>query len=629
MIAYGYEQPVAITPTEIFNPTTANMVLQSIGQYANALREDYKDTIAKQDEFLKEYGSFISPIEADTQNYYDMTTGGLNRLINDAQDRGIDLFRSSEGRALIQRYISSRPYGQLAKIRQSAETARQYKSAAAKLKAEGKFNPELEAIMGAGDLSKWDTLKNGIWETESPTVMKNLYELTHDRFDPLAHQNFDLGPGRDKYHRNKGVDEAHMEPIAETALDGIKNSPYYQYYKKVYGSDDAIKKAMINANKGVLHNSEQTDDVQLKFADWDHDIKMENIRHNNRMKEEAEKGGNKTNGGLPQLTAIIDMATQNSKSNINSQAFVNYFTNLARNTKDAKIKTKYQGYAKEWKDFMTADSSKKEAFLKKYGYMDKNGLTAKFYQWQDKATGASRGNTTQRHNTTVRNSDEYYQSYMNSIVDGPAKNTLVRAMGGTKQKNGLYSVQFGAGTTYSGHRALAFSGGYGSNRRAMIEKEFDRWLRNSKVTGNLWDHSNMVAGKLPGNVLEIAGVTTTVKASKIKEFLDYIKKRHVSTSKGYTDNGRITNEEILSCLGLSVMEADGKPTKWSTDAKGKTRTSGEYETIFVGIPTSRSIDANGTNLYGLNSDFNRELFGGGSAYKLGEDAMLESMMFQQ
>lgn len=141
--------------------------------------------------------------------------------------------------------------------------AKTYNDLKAKLKAAGKYSDDLERTLGVGDLATWDTLKNGVWNTESPTEMKDLYSLTHDRFDPLAKMDFDLGPGRDKYHRRKGVEERHMTPIVDQALDGIRNTPYYKLFLERYGNDEGIRKAIIDVNRGVLHDSEITDDVEL------------------------------------------------------------------------------------------------------------------------------------------------------------------------------------------------------------------------------------------------------------------------------------------------------------------------------------------------------------------------------
>lgn len=175
--------------------------------------------------------------------------------------------------------------------------AKTYNDLKAKLKAAGKYSDDLERTLGVGDLATWDTLKNGVWNTESPTEMKDLYSLTHDRFDPLAKMDFDLGPGRDKYHRRKGVEEKHMTPIVDQAIDGIRNTPYYKLFLERYGDDEGIKKAIIDVNRGVLHDSEITDEVEL--------AKLKEAGENARARLARSSGNNNTSGSPYSVTKQI------------------------------------------------------------------------------------------------------------------------------------------------------------------------------------------------------------------------------------------------------------------------------------------------------------------------------------
>lgn len=248
----GYEQPVDIPVMSIYDKDMMKM-------YLGALQQDYKEGLEEQKEFNKTAADFYSPSDVDNQNWYNLTAKPLQDYLN----QNPNAIRSVEGRAWIRNFINSRPYDKMAQMKQSAEALKNYKDLASKLKAAGKFSQDLEDVLGVGDPNTWDTLKDGAWQWESPTEMQSVYDLTHERFDPLAKLDFDLGPGRDIYHRMKGVTEDHMRPIAKTALDGIRNTPYYKLFLKRYGSDEAIEDAFINANKGVLHNAEVTDEVEL------------------------------------------------------------------------------------------------------------------------------------------------------------------------------------------------------------------------------------------------------------------------------------------------------------------------------------------------------------------------------
>ena len=282
----GYEQPVDIPVMSMYDKDMMKM-------YLGALREDYQQGLEDQKEFNKMASEFYSPIAKDNDTWYNLTTKPIVEYLN----QNPDAIRSVEGRAAIRQFINSRPYQDMAKLRQSADMAKTYNDLKAKLKAAGKYSDDLERTLGVGDLATWDTLKNGVWNTESPTEMKDLYSLTHDRFDPLAKMDFDLGPGRDKYHRRKGVEERHMTPIVDQAIDGIRNTPYYKLFLERYGNDEGIKKAIIDVNRGVLHDSEITDEVEL--------AKLKEAGENTRARLARSSGNNNTSGSPYSVTKQI------------------------------------------------------------------------------------------------------------------------------------------------------------------------------------------------------------------------------------------------------------------------------------------------------------------------------------
>ena len=71
MTFLGYERPVEQGREQVFDPTTAQMVLNANRDYINAVYNEYQQ--AKQDmkEFNKEYGDFLSPIQKDMDWYYN------------------------------------------------------------------------------------------------------------------------------------------------------------------------------------------------------------------------------------------------------------------------------------------------------------------------------------------------------------------------------------------------------------------------------------------------------------------------------------------------------------------------------------------------------------------------------
>lgn len=287
MIAYGYEEPIAITPTEVFNPTTANMVLQSMNQYSNLLRKDYEEAIDRQEEFLKEYGGFTSPIEADVDNYYKMTVGGLGNLFDAAQKQGVDLTRSAEGRAMIQRYIMSRPYGDLAKLRESSKNAELYNQIYGKMLSEGLVSPEMAKAMD-GNMAEWNTLQNGTWDKISPIKYQSYIDLVDPMYQNLKKELSLLR--QEGMYDIYGISDKRLDEVLTEGIEDIAAKPQSQYYiDHVFGGDkDAFRQKL----RGVLKNELREE----RILNEERKIKYQEGQANHRARM-ANSGGGHGGGG--------------------------------------------------------------------------------------------------------------------------------------------------------------------------------------------------------------------------------------------------------------------------------------------------------------------------------------------
>lgn len=139
---YGYEQPVQYTPAQVFNPVTANMVLQSMGQYADTVQREYERALQDEKEFLKEYGNFSSPVSGATEEYYKLGVGRVKDAIAAAQAQGIDLTRSQEGRAMLRNIINSADVGRMNQLKQQKEDYAKYMNTLQESVAKGIITPE-------------------------------------------------------------------------------------------------------------------------------------------------------------------------------------------------------------------------------------------------------------------------------------------------------------------------------------------------------------------------------------------------------------------------------------------------------------------------------------------------------
>lgn len=181
-------------------------------------------------DFYKEYGDFMSPIQKDMEWYDQNVTGRVRDTISNLYANGIDPLRSAEGRAAVAQLIYSMPTGDISKVRQSAETAKEY------LKSfDDDTNPELEKFLGR-DLSKWSTLgddangikANGVWGTSKAAKYQDLNQYTSHVFNDLK----DSFLGTDKNHYDwYGVSEKQLyESLTPDRLGGLLNTSLGQFH---------------------------------------------------------------------------------------------------------------------------------------------------------------------------------------------------------------------------------------------------------------------------------------------------------------------------------------------------------------------------------------------------------------
>ena len=238
MTFLGLEQPVAYGREQVFDPTTAQMVLNANRDYINAVYRDYQQAMADMKEFNEKYGDFTSPIQADMDWYYNNVTGRVKNFINDLYARGIDPIRSQEGRAAIARELATMPTKGIAQVRQSAADATEYLKNMAALEADGDYDPDLEKFATKGMmLDNWDTNRYGIWTRKSPLKAKSLKSLTEASFNnrtALDLTKDDVESFGMKYDPNAqytGFAKRHLKDIADKIAPGLYGTPYFDYYR--------------------------------------------------------------------------------------------------------------------------------------------------------------------------------------------------------------------------------------------------------------------------------------------------------------------------------------------------------------------------------------------------------------
>lgn len=241
MTFLGLERPQLYTPTQIFDPAAANIEAQARDLYINALYNDYQQGVKDMKEFYKEYGGFLSPIQKDMDWYANNVTGVIQDYVNDLYAKGIDPLRSAEGRAAVAQLIYNMPTGDIAKVRQSAEAAKEYIKNRGILEAAGKWDPDFERFANNGQmLEDWDTIgEDRVWNRTSPAEFKTLKELTEPWYNQRTAHTLDkagvesFGIQYDPRYDYAGFTNKDLLDIASGQTPGWNGSIYADYYRNI------------------------------------------------------------------------------------------------------------------------------------------------------------------------------------------------------------------------------------------------------------------------------------------------------------------------------------------------------------------------------------------------------------
>lgn len=635
----GYEKPVDIPMMSMYDKDMMKM-------YLGALQDDYKQGLADQKEFANNYNNFVSVMPGANEAYYNAGMKGINDEYDRLVKMGIDPIRSVEGRGRMAKARAAANIPLMNNIKADSAAYEQYQKAAGALAAEGKYDKNFNdwwLKKNGIDPNNWDFNGQRRWDVLSPVKTSTIEEMLRPTYEELAKTAYT----RDEDLSKNGwiVDVVKPDSITKALnrdIDDLLKNPNMQYFYENSGlsRDDFMNNVLAQDLAGKLTPNVKPDEV------YQFNQKMALERAKATEEARHHRNTEKPTPELPQtptLTQKVEQRTQSALSQIDANAFQNYFETLAKNERNPKNKDIYKGYAKEWKAFANADPSTeagqkaRETFLRKYGYYDNNGLTQKFFTYSDKVHGAFRGNLTQTRTETLKNSiDSYYRALV-PVTGSNEAETFSRSISGssTKQKNGYYGVRFGKSMRYVNARALEYTGG---TRRSSVPKDkdiihqFDMFTRSGAgLSGNLFSTSSMSAGKLPGNVLEVSGFNVTVPYTKIDAFIDKAKSNRYILSDGHVVTSTTPDEKILSDLELSVVDRLGNQVSHSEatkDNETKITESWKHDKYVV-IPSSKSFNGTGSNFSGINDDYFKTTDGSTAAYKETMNSLLTALGFNQ
>ena len=243
-MVYSRDQWIQLPVRDLYD---SQIMLASI----NAARDMYEKGQQQIKEFQKDYGDFYSPIQKDMDWYNKNVINGSRDIINGLYDKGIDPLRSAEGRAAISRWINNIPTGDINKLKMGSKIAQEYLRNRAALEAQNKYNDDFEKFVNGGkSIENWDTLKDGMWNRQSPSEFTTLKAATENWFNnrtPHALTKDDVisfGMPYDKNYDYTGYTYKDLTNVASKNTPGWIGSPIANYYRHIAKQqllDDGVK----------------------------------------------------------------------------------------------------------------------------------------------------------------------------------------------------------------------------------------------------------------------------------------------------------------------------------------------------------------------------------------------------
>lgn len=610
----GYEQPVDIPVMSIYDKDMMKM-------YLNALREDYNQGVKEQEEFNKLAADFTSPIGKDNQRWYDITTKPIVDFLN----QNPDAIRSVEGRSKIRQFINSRPYGEMANMRQSAANAKLFDAARQKMIADGTYSDDMAKFFNE-DFSNWSTAENGVWGKVAPTkyvgmedaLLPTIQMLQKSyRLDEKASKN------RPGYNVFNVSEQQAREAINRNYVD-LMTIPAMKYHLAKSGlTEDQFKDLLTKQALAQTPEKLEADQWALLQAKLAAEA-AENAKNRAHQRAMAKDKDKEEKQPTPQLTDKINQRTFEKISTVHAPQFVRYMEQRAAKATKPEEKKMFQGFADEWRKFNSLNYQGKVDFLNKYKYLNGDGtLSDKYFTWYGMANGWSRGAGALTRRQSKENAAQYYNSYLADVSGAEESQTLIGAVTGTyqKQKNGYYGVSFGGKVSYTPVRALQVSGhdkmvktatGHGPSN--SVEYKFGDFLKKNHIHGNVYDTTGLRAGRLSGNVLEVSGMRISVPISQVKSFVKTAQSKGYMLSTGKNAKNA-TAEEIYKDLGVTFVTPEGHDVTVRTaidgDEKKQSITTKNSPLYYAVIDASATLNADGTSLSALNDSYNKMIGGTG------------------
>lgn len=337
MVFLGLEKPVEYGAQQIFDPTMANMVLQTQQHYNEAARAEYERGLRDFDTFLTKYGDFISPFAKDMARYGEMV-GNIQNTINQAYKDGIDLLRSPEGRMLVRQLTNSIDPAEFNTMRANAKVGFEYLDAIEKAKAKNEFNQAFEDYAltngGPGLFSEFSSAGGKMWNRPAPYVYQDLNQYTGHIFDKMDDSY--IGTGADHYDYYGVSREARQQALTQH-LSGLLSTPLGQFHyqnskanlERVLGREATPEEAMAAYQNDILTATTEYEHRNRKLNEaW-------KLQQENAARRSAGGGGYQPN--QQNQYSIAELIRRTASTRIVGQQTQEYGRETLARQRDAQI----------------------------------------------------------------------------------------------------------------------------------------------------------------------------------------------------------------------------------------------------------------------------------------------------
>ena len=221
-MTYAYDDYVQMPTKDLYDTAVMKMAIE-------AAKDMYDKGQSQMENFYKTYGDFMSPFAKDMQWY----GGEMNRIrstIDDAYARGIDLFKSPEGRMLVSQLTHSIDPMQYNMAKANAKMGYAYLEALQEAKRNGTYDPAYENWMlnqegGPGSFEDFSTAQKGMWTVSGPSKYQDANTLVSPLFENMKDEYIEEIDGYDY----SGVSRDRRELVLQANLGALLKTPNGRY----------------------------------------------------------------------------------------------------------------------------------------------------------------------------------------------------------------------------------------------------------------------------------------------------------------------------------------------------------------------------------------------------------------